>query len=143
MQLRSAGGEFGATTGRPRRCGWLDAVVLRYAARVNGLWGIALTKLDVLSGFEALQICIGYELDGARLTELPGDYEDLSRVRPVYESLPGWKEGLEEVRSFAELPAAARAYVRRVEELSGVPVVCVSVGPDRAQTMLLQNPFAD
>ncbi len=141
-RLRTAGGEFGATTGRPRRCGWLDLVVLRYAARVNGLWGLALTKLDVLSGLETLQLCTGYLLDGELLTELPGDGEDLARVVPVYESMPGWTESLEGVRSVDDLPAAARAYIDRIVELSGVPVKCISVGADRGQTMLLENPLA-
>ena len=139
--LRKVGDEFGATTGRPRRCGWLDGVVLRYAVRVNGLWGMALTKLDVLSGLKTLQICNAYELDGKRITELPGDYEDLARVKPIYESLPGWDEKLAGVRTFDELPENAKRYVRRVEEVSGVPVVCVSVGADRGETVLLQNPF--
>jgi adenylosuccinate synthase len=140
-RLRKVGDEYGATTGRPRRCGWLDGVVLRYAARVNGLWGLALTKLDVLSGLKTLQICTAYELDGKRVTELPGDYEDLARVKPVYETLPGWDEKLEGVRAFDELPEHAKRYVRRVEEISGVPVICISVGADRGETVLLQNPF--
>ncbi len=140
-QLRKVGDEFGATTGRPRRCGWLDGVVLRYAARVNGLWGLALTKLDVLSGLKTLHICTAYELDGKRVTELPGDYEDLARVKPLYETLPGWDDKLAGVRDFDELPENARRYVRRVEEISGVPVTCVSVGADRGETVLLQNPF--
>ncbi|XXF75867.1 adenylosuccinate synthase [Myxococcaceae bacterium GXIMD 01537] len=139
--LRKVGDEFGATTGRPRRCGWLDGVVLRYAARVNGLWGMALTKLDVLSGLKTLNICNAYELDGEKVTELPGDYEDLARVKPVYETMPGWDEKLAGVRTFDELPENAKRYVRRVEEVSGVPVVCVSVGADRGETVLLQNPF--
>ncbi|MBZ4416991.1 adenylosuccinate synthase [Myxococcus sp. RHSTA-1-4] len=140
-QLRKVGDEFGATTGRPRRCGWLDGVVLRYAARVNGLWGMALTKLDVLSGLKTLNICNAYDLDGQRITELPGDYEDLARVKPIYETMPGWDEKLAGVRTFDELPENAKRYVRRVEEVSGVPVVCVSVGADRGETVLLQNPF--
>ncbi|KFA90169.1 adenylosuccinate synthase [Archangium violaceum] len=140
-RLRKVGDEFGATTGRPRRCGWLDGVVLRYAVRVNGLWGMALTKLDVLSGLKTLQICNAYELDGKRITELPGDYEDLARVKPLYETLPGWDDKLAGVRTFDELPEAAKRYVRRVEEISGVPVVCISVGADRGETVLLQNPF--
>lgn len=140
-RLRKVGDEYGATTGRPRRCGWLDGVVLRYATRVNGLWGLALTKLDVLSGLKTLQICTAYELDGKRITELPGDYEDLARAKPVYETLPGWDEKLEGVRTFDELPEHARRYVRRVEEISGVPVICISVGADRGETVLLQNPF--
>ncbi|MCP3141235.1 adenylosuccinate synthase [Pyxidicoccus xibeiensis] len=140
-QLRKIGDEYGATTGRPRRCGWLDGVVLRYAARVNGLWGMALTKLDVLSGLKTLQICNAYELDGQKVTELPGDYEDLARVKPIYETLQGWDEQIAGVRTFDELPENAKRYVRRVEEVSGVPVVCVSVGADRGETVLLQNPF--
>ncbi|NOJ78194.1 adenylosuccinate synthase [Myxococcus xanthus] len=140
-QLRKMGDEFGTTTGRPRRCGWLDGVVLRYASRVNGLWGMALTKLDVLSGLKTLQICTAYELDGQKVTELPGDYEDLARVKPIYETLQGWDEQIAGVRTFDELPENAKRYVRRVEEVSGVPVVCVSVGADRGETVLLQNPF--
>jgi adenylosuccinate synthase len=140
-RLRKVGDEFGATTGRPRRCGWLDGVVLRYAVRVNGLWGIALTKMDVLSGLKTLNICNAYELDGQRITELPGDYEDLARVKPLYETLPGWDDKLAGVRTFDELPENAKRYVRRVEEISGVPVTCISVGADRGETVLLQNPF--
>jgi len=140
-RLRKVGDEFGATTGRPRRCGWLDGVVLRYAVRVNGLWGMALTKMDVLSGLKTLQICNAYELDGKRITELPGDYEDLARVKPIYETLQGWDEKLAGVRTFEDLPENAKRYVRRVEEISGVPVICISVGADRGETVLLQNPF--
>jgi adenylosuccinate synthase len=140
-RLRKVGDEFGATTGRPRRCGWLDSVVLRYAARVNGLWGVALTKLDVLSGLDELKICSAYELDGKKIADLPGDAEDLERVKPIYESVPGWKESLKGVRAFEDLPEQARRYVKRVEETSGVPVICVSVGADRGETILLQNPF--
>jgi adenylosuccinate synthase len=140
-RLRSVGAEYGATTGRPRRCGWLDGVVLRYAVRVNGLWGLALTKLDVLSGLDSLPICTAYDLDGHRTTELPGDPEDLARVQPVFETLPGWKEPLADVRALSEMPEAAQRYVKRVEEVAGVPVVCVSVGAERGETILLQNPF--
>jgi len=141
QRLRDAGAEYGATTGRPRRCGWLDAVVLRYAARVNGLSGLALTKLDVLSGFPVLRIATGYSLDGALLTELPSDLHDLARVAPVYEELAGWSERLAGVTSFDQLPAAARAYLLRVEALCGVPLWCVSVGAERAETLILHNPF--
>jgi adenylosuccinate synthase len=140
-RLRTLGDEFGSVTGRPRRCGWLDAVVLRYAARVNGLWGLALTKLDVLSGLPMLQICTAYSLRGAETSELPVDAEDFEQVTPVYQSMPGWEERLAGVRRFDKLPAAARTYVRRIEEVAGVPVVCVSVGADRGETILLQNPF--
>src|SRR5262249_44982743 len=140
-RLRTVGQEFGATTGRPRRCGWLDAVVLRYAVRVNGLWGLALTKLDVLSGLKALSICTAYELDERNVTELPGDHEDLERAKPVNETPPGSDANLVDVRTFDELPANAKRYIARVEEVCGVPVVCVSVGAERGETILLQNPF--
>ena len=140
-RLRKVGGEIGVTTGRPRRCGWLDVVVLRYAVRVNGLWGLALTKLDVLSGLDTLKICTGYLLDGVEVTELPGDLEDLERVTPIYEELPGWNDRLATARTLEDLPEAALKYVRRVEELCGVPVVCISVGAERGETILLQNPF--
>jgi adenylosuccinate synthase len=140
-RLRKVGAEFGATTGRPRRCGWLDTVVLRYAVRVNGLWGLAVTKMDVLSGLPTLKICTAYELDGQRLTELPGELEDLSRVTPVYEELPGWEQSLAGARTIEDLPPAAQRYLRRIEEIVGVPVVCVSVGAERGETIILQNPF--
>ncbi|MDX2010471.1 MAG: adenylosuccinate synthase [Myxococcaceae bacterium] len=140
-RLRKVGAEFGATTGRPRRCGWLDTVVLRYAARVNGLWGLAVTKMDVLSGLATLKICTAYELDGQRLTELPGELEDLSRVTPIYEELPGWEQSLAGARTIEDLPPAAQRYLRRIEEIVGVPVVCVSVGAERGETIILQNPF--
>ncbi len=140
-RLRKVGDEFGATTGRPRRCGWLDTVVLRYATRVNGLWGLALTKMDVLSGLESLRICTAYELDGQRITELPCDFEDFSRVQPVYEEIAGWQQPLAGARTFDDLPPAAQRYVRRVEEIAGIPVVCISVGAERGETIVLQNPF--
>ncbi|MFZ5442828.1 MAG: adenylosuccinate synthase [Myxococcota bacterium] len=140
-RLRKVGDEFGATTGRPRRCGWLDTVVLRYATRVNGLWGLAVTKMDVLSGLETLKVCTAYELDGKRLTELPNDFEDFSRVTPVYEELPGWEQPLAGARTLDDLPAAAQRYLRRIEEMVGIPVVSVSVGAERGETIVLQNPF--
>jgi adenylosuccinate synthase len=140
-RLRKVGDEFGSVTGRPRRCGWLDGVVLRYAARVNGLSGLALTKLDVLSGLPELKLCTSYALAGAQTADFPSDVDDLAKVSPVYETLPGWEERLAGVRSVDQLPAAARAYVRRVEEVAGVPVVCISVGADRGETILLENPF--
>ena len=140
-RLRKIGDEFGSVTGRPRRCGWLDGVVLRYAARVNGLSGLALTKLDVLSGLEELQVCTAYSLGGAETKDFPSDIDDLAQVTPVYETLEGWEERLAGARTFDQLPAAARTYVRRVEEVAGVPVVCISVGADRGETILLNNPF--
>ena len=130
--------EFGTTTGRPRRCGWLDALILRYATRVNGLTHLALTKLDVLSGFETLKIAVAYDHQGQRLEHLPLDAEVLAACRPVYEELPGWSEDIQDARAFDDLPAAARRYVQRVEALAGVPITLVSVGPDREQTILRQ-----
>jgi adenylosuccinate synthase len=141
-ELRRIGQEFGATTGRPRRTGWFDAVAIRYAARVNGLHGLAIMKIDVLSGFPELQIAVAYELDGKTIDEMPGDPEDLERCKPVYETLPGWTEPLKGIRTWDGLPEAARSYVKRLEKLTGVPVMAVSVGPDREETILLRNPFA-
>jgi adenylosuccinate synthase len=140
-RLRTVGGEFGATTGRPRRTGWLDALALRYAARVNGLHGIAMTKLDVLAGFDRVKIAVGYRIDGKTLDEMPSDPELLERAEAVYEELPGWSEKLEHLRSWDDLPARARAYVKRVQDLVGVKVIGVSVGADRGQTILVENPF--
>jgi len=139
--LRAAGGEFGATTGRPRRCGWFDALVARYAVRINGLTGIALTKLDVLSGFETIRICTGYDCEGAILTEIPASVEKLSRCRPVYEDYPGWKGDISAIRRFEDLPENAVKYIKKLEELVGCPIILVSVGPRRDETIILRNPF--
>ncbi|HET8724524.1 MAG TPA: adenylosuccinate synthase [Anaeromyxobacteraceae bacterium] len=141
-ELRRIGQEFGATTGRPRRTGWFDAVAMRYAARVNGLDGLAIMKLDVLSGFPELKVGVAYRIDGKVVDEMPGDLEDLERCEAVYETLPGWSEPLKGVRSWDALPTAARSYLKRLEELTGVAVMAVSVGPDREETILLRNPFA-
>jgi len=141
-RLRQVGNEFGATTGRPRRTGWFDAVALRYAARVNGLDGLAITKLDVLTGFPELKVAVAYRLDGKTVEELPGDSEDLERCQPVYESVAGWTEPLAKARTFDELPSSARNYLKRLEVLSGVKVVSVSVGAERDETILIENPFA-
>jgi len=141
-ELRRIGQEFGATTGRPRRTGWFDAVAMRYAARVNGLDGLAIMKLDVLSGFPEIKVGVAYRLDGKTVDEMPGDPEDLERCEPVYETCPGWSEPLRGIRSWDALPATARSYLKRLEVLTGVPVMAVSVGPDREETILLRNPFA-
>ena len=127
--------EFGVTTGRPRRCGWQDIPVLRESARLNGLTDVALTKLDVLSGFDTIQICVAYEYKGKRMDYPPQEQGALDLVSPVYESMPGWKEDITACKTWDELPEAARAYVQRLEQLSGVPVSMVSVGPDRNQTI--------
>ncbi len=140
-KLRQTGGEFGATTGRPRRCGWFDALVIKYAVRVNGLSGIALTKLDVLSDFESIKICTGYSHEGKFLNELPANLDVFEKCQPVYEEMPGWKSDISAARSFAELPEKAKNYVKRLEELAGCPIVLVSVGPRRDETIVLKNPF--
>jgi adenylosuccinate synthase len=140
-RLREAGAEFGATTGRPRRCGWLDVPALRLAVRVNGMSGVALTKLDVLRGVKPVQVCVQYRLDGELLDELPLDAEDVLRAEPVYETLDGWTEDAREARDLDDLPVGARRYLARLEDLIGVPLTLVSVGPGRAETIVLKNPF--
>jgi adenylosuccinate synthase len=137
--LRDAGDEYGATTGRPRRCGWLDLPALRYAARVNGLTALALTKLDILSGYERIPVCVEYELDGHRMLDLPIDR--LDAARPVYREAPGWREPLSTARTLGSLPAAARDYVQMIAREVGVPVYLVSVGAEREATIELEDPF--
>jgi adenylosuccinate synthase len=132
-ELRELGGEYGATTGRPRRCGWFDAVVVRYAAQVNGLTGLAITKLDVLDSFDSIEVCTGYRIDGRVHDYFPYDLTLLDRATPVYETMAGWKTQTSGARSYAELPAAARAYLERIEELTGVRIAYVSVGTKREQ----------
>ncbi len=132
-RLRSLGGEYGATTGRPRRCGWFDAVVVRYAARVNGLTELAITKLDVLDAFDEVRIATAYEIDGERCDDFPDNLLDLERARPVFETLPGWSTSVADARSLDDLPDAARAYLERIQDLVGVPVRYVSVGTTREQ----------
>ena len=139
--LRREGEEFGATTGRARRCGWFDAVGVRHAVRMNGLTGIALTKLDVLTGFKKIPICTAYRYDDRLITEFPASSKVMQNARPVYEELEGWSEPLDDVRNFSALPKAAQKYVRRIEETIGTEIILVSVGPGREQTILLKNPF--
>ena len=127
--------EFGTTTGRPRRCGWLDGVTLRYATRVNGLTEVAITKLDVLSRFESLSVCVAYELDGRRVENFPVDLEVLARCKPIYETVPGWQVDISRAREFDDLPVQARRYVTLVEDILGIPVSLISVGPARDQTV--------
>jgi adenylosuccinate synthase len=133
--MRQAGGEYGATTGRPRRCGWLDVVALRHSRRVNGLTGLCVTKLDVLDGLDELKICIGYELDGRRVESFPPTTSQLERCRPVYESFPGWEGATAGARRLDDLPKGAKAYLDRVSALAGAPVVMASVGSGREQTI--------
>lgn len=136
------GREFGTVTGRPRRCGWFDAVALRQTASISGIDGIALTKLDVLDGFDEIKICTAYELDGQRINRLPASQGAQSRVRPIYETIRGWKgDTTAGARSWADLPAQAVKYVRRVEELIDCPITLVSTSPERADTILVSDPF--
>jgi adenylosuccinate synthase len=132
-RLRELGGEYGATTGRPRRCGWFDAVVVRYAAQVNGLTGLAITKLDVLDSFDEIRICTAYAIDGSDHESFPYDLTMLERATPVYETMPGWNAATAHARSYRELPARARDYLERLRSLTGVPIDFVSVGTKRDQ----------
>jgi adenylosuccinate synthase len=141
-RLRESGQEFGAVTGRPRRCGWYDAVAVRYAVRVNGLDALALTKLDVLDGLDELQICTSYRCRGATLTEMPGDVAQLAACEPVYEKLPGWTSPSAGVRDFDRLPREARAYIARLEEITGVPAAVVSTGSAREDTIIRDGSIA-
>ncbi|PRY94694.1 adenylosuccinate synthetase [Hasllibacter halocynthiae] len=142
-RLGTRGCEFGTTTGRKRRCGWFDAALVRQTCTLSGVHGIALTKLDVLDGFERLRICTGYELDGRRLDHLPTAADAQARCAPLYEEMDGWSESTEGARSWADLPAAAVKYVRRIEELIGTPVALLSTSPEREDTILVRDPFAD
>ncbi|AZV79132.1 adenylosuccinate synthase [Parasedimentitalea marina] len=143
QRLGERGHEFGTNTGRQRRCGWFDAVLVRQTCATSGVNGIAFTKLDVLDGFETLKICTGYELDGKALDYLPTAADQQSRCTPVYEEMPGWSESTEGARSWADLPANAIKYVRRVEELIGCPVAMLSTSPEREDTILVTDPFED
>jgi adenylosuccinate synthase len=140
-RLAKRGDEFGATTGRPRRCGWLDAVALRRMVSLNGVNGLCVTKLDVLDGFEEIRICTAYRLDGELLEAPPLDAQDWAKLEPVYESFPGWQEASRGARSMDDLPANARAYLRTMEDLCGAPVHIVSTGPDRNENIILRYPF--
>lgn len=143
-RLQQVGQEFGATTGRKRRCGWLDMVLIRQAVRLSGITGIALTKLDVLTGIEKLKICVGYKTEGEEFTEsVPANLRDLRRCRPIYVEMDGWTEDIRGARRLDDLPLNTRRYVERLEELSGVGLVLVSVGPDRDETIIINNPFED
>ncbi|MGE0234576.1 adenylosuccinate synthase [Methylocystis sp.] len=137
------GHEFGTNTGRRRRCGWFDAVLTRQAVKTSGINGLALTKLDILDGFDEIKICTHYTLDGKRIERLPASQAAQARVQPVYESFPGWKESTSGARSWAHLPAQAIKYVRRIEELIEAPVALLSTSPERADTILVHNPFQD
>jgi len=138
QQIRELGNEYGTTTGRPRRCGWFDAVAVRYTARLSGVTRLALMMMDVLSHLDELKVCVAYELDGQRIERFPSHADELRRCRPIYETMTGWKQPVDDVRQMDEFPAGAIDYVRRIEQLVGVPVGVLSVGPDRAQTIFTE-----
>ena len=141
--LGERGHEFGTVTGRPRRCGWFDAVLVRQAVKVNGINGIALTKIDVLDGMDELKVCTGYLIDGEVYDHMPASTVKQHKVEAIYESMEGWFESTEGARSWAELPATAIKYVRRIEELIGAPVALLSTSPEREDSILVHDPFAD
>lgn len=143
QRLGERGHEFGTVTGRQRRCGWFDAVLVRQAVNVNGITGIALTKLDVLDGLDELKVCVGYKIDGELYDHLPASSVKQAKVEPVYETMEGWSESTEGARSWADLPATAIKYIRRIEELIEAPVALLSTSPERDDTILVQDPFAD
>ncbi len=139
--MATKGHEFGATTGRARRCGWFDAAAMKRSIQINGVSGMCVTKLDVLDGLDEMKICIGYKLDGQFTDILPVGADDLERCEPVYESMPGWKDSTVGVKTLEGLPTAARAYIKRMEDVCGVPVDMISTGPDREETIVLRHPF--
>jgi adenylosuccinate synthase len=138
-KLRSIGGEVGVTTGRARRCGWYDAPIARYAVRVNGLTDFFLTKLDVLTGWEKIPVCVAYEVDGNRVAEIPASQSDFHHAVPIYEYLPGWKEDISNARTIADLPRNAQDYIKFLEEISGAPMSAVGVGPGRSETIVVNE----
>ena len=139
--LSTVGKEVGVNTGRQRRCGWFDAVLVRQSVAINGIQGIALTKLDILDGLESLKVCVGYRLDGEVIDYLPAGLKAQAAVEPVYEVLEGWKDSTQGARSWKDLPGNAVKYVRRVEELIGAPVALLSTSPQRDDTILMHDPF--
>ncbi len=141
-ELRQAGGEFGATTGRSRRCGWFDAFALKYAAQTNGISWLALTKLDVLSGFEKIYICVGYRYKGEQLSSFPSNNQVLKDIEPIYEEMDGWKEDISEAKDISEFPIQARKYLEKLEETTGVPIYTVSLGPSREKIIFLNEIFS-
>ncbi|MBW2472046.1 MAG: adenylosuccinate synthetase, partial [Deltaproteobacteria bacterium] len=141
-QLQRKGGEFGATTGRKRRCGWLDSVVANEAIRLNSITGLAVTKLDVLSGQQKIKIATSYNADGRVFRAMPSNIRMTEKVKPVYEEMPGWQEEIDRARSVEDLPMQARDYIKRIEDITETPAVIISVGPARDETLLLRNPFS-
>ena len=139
--LSTVGQERGTVTGRPRRCGWLDAAALKRSIIINGISGLCITKLDVLDGIAEIKVCVGYELGGRRLDILPLDADEIEACRPVYETLPGWTDSTAGLTNWEQLPTNARRYLERVQQLIGAPIDMVSTGPDRVHTILLRHPF--
>lgn len=141
--IRERGGEYGATTGRPRRCGWFDAVVVNHAIRINGIREMTITKLDVLNEFDKIKVCVGYRVDGKILNYIPANIELLERSEPIYEELEGWKTEIKNARNFSDLPVNAQRYIRRIEELIKTKITIISVGSERDETIKIRNPFVD
>jgi len=141
--LREKGREFGSTTGRPRRCGWLDLVMLKTAVRLNGIDGIIITKFDVLDGLPELKICTAYEINGEIVTEFPADPVKLNKVVPIYETLPGWRTSLKGIKKFDDFPEEAKNYIKKIENFLGLPIYIISIGPARESSILLKNPFLE
>jgi adenylosuccinate synthase len=139
--IQKKGAEFGATTGRQRRCGWMDMVILRNAVRLNSLTGLVITKLDVLSGLDTINICTAYDCEGKILNDFPSSFETLAKCKPIYETLPGWHEDISKARYISQLPENAKKYIQRIQDLSETPVDIISVGPGREETIVLNNPF--
>jgi adenylosuccinate synthase len=142
QRLRDRGGEYGSTTGRPRRCGWLDLAQMKYATEINGLTDLVLTKLDVLDGLPTIRVGVGYELDGRKLDIIPASAADYARCRPIYEDLPGWPRSVTDCRRWDDLPSEAQKYIRFIEQRLELPVKLISVGPARDETIVLEQPFA-
>lgn len=140
-KIRERGGEYGSTTGRPRRCGWFDAVVVNHSIRINGIQGMVITKLDVLNDFDKIKVCVGYRLNGKVIRHVPSNLEMLKSAEPVYEDLDGWNKEIKETRKFSDLPANAKRYIRRIEELIDTKIVMISVGSERNETIEVRNPF--
>jgi adenylosuccinate synthase len=139
--LRNLGAEFGSTTGRPRRCGWLDVVVLNESIKLSGIDNLAVTKLDVLTGLDKIKICTGYKLDGKKIKTIPADLAAFEKCEPIYQTVPGWKEDISKARKLKDLPKAAQQYLDKISQLTGVPLGLISVGPERSETIVLKNPF--
>ena len=139
--MRDKGGEYGATTGRPRRCGWFDAVVVRHSARLNGLTDLAITKLDVLKGLKKIKICTAYNFEGKRIEEFPASMRLQAKCEPVYEEVEGWDEDISMLKDINDLPDNARKYLKILEQLVGVDICMVSLGDERSQTIMVKNPF--